>query len=217
MTGKKDLRLMVNEPRKRKLSLAYGSRRRPRCPDICDVAFGRKLVAYLGGDPTAIKDRWCWSDFAREYRKLRSGAERYFATARTGNPALAAYYLVHHWGSDPAWAEGVVERARTGDPAWAAYCLVWDCHSDRAWAEGVVERARTGELALAAYSLVRDCGSDRAWAEGVVERARTGNPALAAHYLVQYCGSDRAWAERVLERARTRSDDRKTGAASNGQ
>ena len=140
------------------------------CPIAMDVSFGRRLVAALGGNPSAIQDTWCWRDFGRAYAHLRPAAEAYFAAAQTGDPAWAAYSLTAYCGSDRAWAEGVVERAQTGDPAWVAYLLTKNCGSDRAWAEGVVERAQTGDPAEAAYRLLWNCGSNRAWAEGVAGR-----------------------------------------------
>lgn len=50
--------------------------RKPRCPKDFDAAFGRRLVKYLGGDTSKIKDNWCWEQFAEAFPELREKAER---------------------------------------------------------------------------------------------------------------------------------------------
>jgi len=64
--------------------------KRPKCVQEFDVAFGRRLIRHLGGDPALIEEEWCWPEFAKAYPHLREKAERYFETTRTGDPAQAA-------------------------------------------------------------------------------------------------------------------------------
>jgi hypothetical protein len=45
------------------------------CPYCFDIAFARELVEHLGGDPSPMRDDWCWTDMGRHYRKLRPKAE----------------------------------------------------------------------------------------------------------------------------------------------
>lgn len=82
------------------------------CPRIFDVNFGRLLVAELGGDAGKIQDDWCWREFAAEYPGLREAAERYFAAAKTGDPALAAYWMALYYGSSREWAEKIKLSSR---------------------------------------------------------------------------------------------------------
>ena len=141
--------------------------RRPTCVQNFDARFGRLLIKYLGGDPSPIKNYWCWREFAQTFPHLRKRAEKYFETAKTGDPALAAYHMACDGGSSREWAEGVIERARVGDPEWAAYHMARDGGSSREWAEQVIERASVGYSALAAYRMVLYCGSSREWYEKI--------------------------------------------------
>ena len=123
------------------------------CQDGFTVAFGRALIAHLGGDASAVQDDWCWAKFGRAFPELREGAERYFERAETGDPAWAACCMVRECGSVRAWAEGVIERAQTGNPAWAACYMVRKCGSGRAWAEGVRKRAIIGRARAEYYNI----------------------------------------------------------------
>jgi len=81
--------------------------KRPKCPNKFTIDFARELVKYLGGDPTKINNRDCWRSLVRKYPELREKAEKYFATAKTGDPARAAYLMCRACGSSREWAEGV--------------------------------------------------------------------------------------------------------------
>ena len=89
--------------------------KKPKCPDMFDVVFGRNLVRWLGGDASLVASGWCWKNFSRAFPQLRTKAEKYFAAANTGNPAWAAYRMVRDCDSDRAWAEKVKgsERGKT--------------------------------------------------------------------------------------------------------
>ena len=115
------------------------------CPDIFTVEFGRQLVAELGGDPSKIKDDWCWKQFGENFKDLVPKAEMYLASATTGNPAEAAYMMYQYCGSSREWAEGVIASATTGNPANAAYWMCCNCGSSREWAKGVKTRIKTQE------------------------------------------------------------------------
>ena len=69
-------------------------------PETLTAAYGRKLVAHLGGDTGPIRDDWCWEDFAREYPHLRQVAEDYFAAAKNG---MAAYWMHRECNSGRTW------------------------------------------------------------------------------------------------------------------
>ena len=77
------------------------------CPMFFDVAFGRKIVSHLGGNPSDIQDGWCWQDFGERFPELRAKAEKYFASAKKGNPAWAAYWMARACGSEQIWAEKI--------------------------------------------------------------------------------------------------------------
>ena len=149
------------------MTKAKNKPKRPECPDEFTTRFARELVKYLGGNPTPIKDDWCWKEFAEAYPELRQKAERYFESAKTGGPGYAAYRMVHDCGSSREWAERIIEHAQTGNPSWAAFCMVHDCDSSRKWAERVIERAETGNPAWAASKMVHFCGSSPEWAESI--------------------------------------------------
>lgn len=121
----------------------------PKCPDKFSVKFGIELIKYLGGDPLIIENNWCWRDFAKNYPEFREKAESYFASAKTGNPALAAYLMCKNCGSNREWAETIISSAKTGDPAGAAYWMCRDCGSRKEWAESVMLAAKTGDPAWA--------------------------------------------------------------------
>ena len=144
----------------------------PKCPNTFTIDFGRELVEYLGGNPDAIQDNWCWKELGKQYLELQGRAERYFEAAETGNPTYAAYQICRNCGSDREWAEKVIETAQTGDPALTAYRMCRNCGSASEWAEGIIETARIGDPAGAAHLMCRDCNSTREWAEGVKRRWR---------------------------------------------
>ena len=110
---------------------------KPKCPNTFQLKFACRLVAYLGGDPTPIEDNWCWAEIGRQYPGLVPAAEEYFAAAKTGNPAYAAYGMTRYCGSSREWAEGVIAAAQAGNPASAAYCMERDCGSSREWADKI--------------------------------------------------------------------------------
>ena len=109
----------------------------PRCPDGFDWRFGKKLIKYLGGDPSLVKDDWCWEQFAKTYPELIKRAEEYFEEATTGNPSFAAYKMVYHCNSKREWAEHVIENDTVGYPVYAAWRMVYYCNSSRTWAEKI--------------------------------------------------------------------------------
>ena len=100
--------------------------KRPTCPNRFNVGFGRKLVRFLGGDASKIHDNWCWREFFEAFPDLKHKTEKFFKTARTGDPAFAAYCMVQYCGSSREWGEKVIEKAMVGDPAYAAYRMVQD-------------------------------------------------------------------------------------------
>ena len=119
---------------------ASKSQAKPDCPDIFTIVFARQLIAYLGGDAHKIRNNWCWHTFAINYPNLKEKAEQYFAEATTGDPAMAAYWMVKHFGSERSWAERVIERATTGDPAWAARLMVEYGGSKQSWGDRIEKR-----------------------------------------------------------------------------
>ena len=139
----------------------------PECPSVFTPNFGRKLVKYLGGDPTLIKDHWCWEEFAKAYPKLRRKAEHYFERATTGNPANAALCMARHCKSKRTWAKKVIESAKTCDPTYPAYFMVRYFGSSRKWAEKVIENSGIGDPFDVAHMMVGDCGSSEEWYEKV--------------------------------------------------
>ena len=77
------------------------------------AAWGRAMVAYLGGDPSPIADDWCWSDFAQQYPKLLEPFELYIERATPDNPGMpeAAQGMCEDFHSSREWAEAQIERA----------------------------------------------------------------------------------------------------------
>lgn len=143
---------------------------RPKCPDVFSVEFGRKLVAYLGGDPAPIKNSWCWSEFFVEYPDLQKGAEQYFASATEGDPAQAASWMACYWRSPRKWAERIIESAETGDPAWSAYRMALHGGSSLKWAKRVIETTTVGDPTEAARMMWLDFDVPYEWAQQVGDR-----------------------------------------------
>ncbi len=115
---------------------------KPECPERFTVDFGRKLIAYLGGDASIIKDSWCWKDFAKHFSHLREKAEKYFEEAQEGDPSWAAYNMHVYCGSSKEWTEKVIENAKTGDPAWCAYLMRKYYGSSKEWLDKVINNAK---------------------------------------------------------------------------
>jgi len=116
---------------------------KPELPNNLTTAFGRELVAYLGGDPTKVEDDDCWKDFVRKFPELREAAEKYFEEATTGDPSEAAYAMCNYCGSSREWAEKVIEKATSGKPSEAAYLMHRDHGSSREWVEKVQKNNKT--------------------------------------------------------------------------
>ena len=106
-------------------------------PDTFDLEFARQIVTHLGGDASLIADGDCWSSLGKKYAALLPAFENCIASAKTGDPALAAYRMVHYCGSAKEWAEKVIAAAKTGNPALAAYLMVHYGGSAKEWAEKV--------------------------------------------------------------------------------
>ena len=168
----------------------------PKYPNDFTDDFLRKLVKYLGGDPSFIGECF-WDSLVQNCPKLRKKAEQYFEEATTGDPAYATYRMAIFCNSKEEWAEKVIENSKTGDPADAAYRMVCSCNSKRKWAEKVIEQATTGDPADAACCMTLFCGSSRKWAEKVIEHVVTGDPVQAAYDMVLSCNSSEKWAKKV--------------------
>ena len=97
---------------------------RPECPSSLgyDGDFGRRLVEYLGGDPSP--GPWFWCELGEKYPELTEPAFEFFRTARDGNPAYGIALLARYGGLDPERAVAALQELRLGDPGWAIY-LFW--------------------------------------------------------------------------------------------
>ena len=54
------------------------------CPNIFTVDWWKEFVEYLGGDPSATRNKWDWQE----------KAEKFFENAKTGDPSFGAFCLV---------------------------------------------------------------------------------------------------------------------------
>jgi len=147
----------------------------PECPGIFTLRFARELLSALGADINIIRDNWCWANFREPFSSYQEKVEAYFA------------------------------NAKTGDPAFAAFCMVYSCGSFREWAEKIIETSQIGNPAYSAYRMVYSCGSSREWAEKVIEESQIGNPASAANCMAYYFGSSLEWARKVEQAQKARA------------
>jgi hypothetical protein len=144
--------------------------KRPKCPTEFSLAFARRLVRYLGGDPSLIEDGDCWRKLVGKYPTLAEPAAKYFETAKEGNPSWAAVQLAYLRAISVGRAMRIIERAKTGDPSWAAYRMAHNCHAPIKRVMRIIERAKIGSPAEAADLLAFFGDVPEEWAEKVKER-----------------------------------------------
>src|SRR3989344_5693986 len=109
----------------------------PECPEIFTLRFARELLSALGADINIIRDNWCWANFREPFSSYQEKVEAYFANAKTGDPAFAAFRMVYSCGSSREWAEKVIEESQIGNPASAANCMAYYFGSSLEWARKV--------------------------------------------------------------------------------
>ena len=103
-------------------------------PNEFTISWGRELIAHLGGDPTPIRDNWCWKQFGEQYPELRPRVEKFIEDSTEGDIAWAAYWMCMSCGSSREWAEAQIERG-IGGVTTAAQSMCMFCGSSREWAE----------------------------------------------------------------------------------
>ena len=137
---------------------------KPECPILYFTTnFFKELIQYFLQQEIDIPYGAHWVWFIEQFPELKEKVEEYFENATTGDPSLAAYYMVKYCDSSTTWAEKIIENATIGDPSWAAYCMADDGGSSKEWAERVIENAKIGNPSYAAYRMVIDCGSSATW------------------------------------------------------
>jgi hypothetical protein len=148
--------------------------KRPKCPTEFSLGFARKLVRYLGGDPSLIEPGDCWRQLVGKYPTLTKPAAKYFETAKEGNPSCAVVQLAYLCAISVNRAMRIIERAKTGDPSWAAYRMAHICHAPIKRVMRIIERAKIGSPAEAADLLAFFGDVPKEWAEKIEKRWRKG-------------------------------------------
>ena len=90
-------------------------------PNELNIKTARQIVKHLGGDPDPIRDNWCWEDFKQQYPDLLEPFFKLIESAKTGDPAWAAFCAGRDLGMPKERVFKVIENAKTGNPAYAAY------------------------------------------------------------------------------------------------
>jgi len=129
----------------------------PRGPDEFDIAFGRQLVAYLGGDPSPIEDDWCWRAFGKQYPELLEPALEYFRTAQEGEPAYGIFALACWCDLDVERSLSVIRKVSVGDPARAICGLVDWCWLPLDLGFSAIRQIEVGNPAVANGSHCHGC------------------------------------------------------------
>ena len=150
--------------------------KRPKCPTEFTIGFARRLVRYLGGDPSLIDNYDCWRQLVGKYPKLIKPAVKYFETAKEGDPSWAALQMAYLRAISVNRAMLIIEQAKTGDPAVAAFYMVYKLGAPLKWAMGVIEKATTGDPAWAARELCRIYGAPYKWAKKIWAQWRGDEP-----------------------------------------
>jgi hypothetical protein len=118
----------------------------------------RKIVKYLGGDSSIIKDNWCYPQLKRAFPELKEAYFELIENATTGDVAMAAYWAGRHLGMPKERVFTAIENATTGDVARAAHYAGRNLGMPKGRVFTVIEKATTGEVAWAAYFTGLDLG-----------------------------------------------------------